>query len=420
MQGKAETDALVAGAGSAGLSIALAFARAGLRTICVDPVPRGATAIEAGRSVALLPESRAFLQSLGVWERIGSAAHPIAEFRFAEAGSRRTPVRFQAADIGAEALAWNVPNSALREAIDAEAAETALLERIQPARIRTLSRRRDGVFALLEDGRRIRAQLVVAADGRQSPTREGAGIRIRQWSHGRQAIAFVAASRRAVAGVCREFHGEGQTAALVPLQGDRVAVVWVLPGPVASSLLRQGQAECEASFNQFVGEEDPCLQIETQPRSWPESFLVARSLLAQRIALAGEAAHCLSPVGAQGLNLSLADAAALRLLAERAVSEGLDPGSERLLSAYARSRRRDNVLRIALVEAYALAASVPGRVPSRTRIGAARALERLPQLRKLLIQGALGCGRTEPATTPGLRRPATREFGARSSFGEFK
>lgn len=420
MEGKAETDVLVAGAGSAGLSIALALARAGLRTICVDPAPRGATAVEAGRSVALLPESRAFLQSLGVWERIGGAAHPIAEFRFAEAGSRRTPVRFQAADIGAEALAWNVPNAALRDAIDAEAGEAALLERIQPARILALSRRRDGVFAILDDGRRIRARLAVAADGRQSPTREGAGIRIRQWSHGRQAIAFIAASGRTEAGVCREYHGKGQTAALVPLQGNRVAVVWVLPGAVASGLLRHGQAECEASFNEFVGDKDPWLQIETQPRSWPESYLVARSLTAQRIALSGEAAHCLSPVGAQGLNLSLADAAALRRLAEGAVREGLDPGSERLLSAYARSRHRDNGLRIALVEAYALAASLPGRVPSRTRIGAARALERLPQLRKLLIRGALTCGRTEPATTPGLRRPAMRRCGPRSSFGEYK
>ena len=382
-------DILVTGAGAAGLSASLALARSGLRTTCIDPAPRDPPAHEFGRSIALLPASVRFLRSLDVWKRIEGRAQRITEFRFTEAGTQFVSARFHAVDIGSECLAWNVPNAVLREAMDAGASAATSLDRIQPARIVALSRREDAVLALLDDGRRIRARLVVAADGRYSATRESAGIDVHCWSHGRQVVTFLATSQRAEASVCTEVHGDRQTAALVPLPDGKSAVVWVLPGDRAATLLRGDPKELEAVFNQFAGGGQGGLQIETPPRSWPESFLLARSITGSRIALAGEAAHALSPVGAQGLNLSLADAAALRALGDRATAQGLDPGSKPLLSAYARQRKRDIALRTAAVQAYAFAAGLPGSAPSRARFGAAQALDRLPALRKMFMQGAM-------------------------------
>ena len=217
---------LVSGAGSAGLAAGLALAMAGLRTACIDPAPLEPPAGESTRTVALLPTSVALLHSLGTWDRLRADAQPITEFRFREAGSRAEAACVRAAEIGARALSWNMLDASLHSALGAAAARTALLQRIQPGRILSLSRRNDCVFALLEDGRRMRARMVVAADGRHSPTRESAGIRIRQWNRGRRAIAFLASSRHAQAHVCTEIHGRQQTAALVPLPDGRAGVVW--------------------------------------------------------------------------------------------------------------------------------------------------------------------------------------------------
>ena len=397
-----DRDILVTGAGAAGLAASLALARSGLSTTCVDPAPRGYSAHESGRSIALLPASVKFLRSLDVWSRVEGQAQRITEFRFAEAGTRRVSARFHAIDVGAEALAWNVPNAALGEAMDAAASATASLDRMQPSRVVALSRREDAVLALLDDGRRIRARLVVAADGRESPARESAGIGVRRWSHGRQVVTFLATSQTAETGVCTEVHGERQTAALVPLPEGNLAVVWVLAGDRAANLLRGDPADLESEFNRFAGGEQGCLRIDSPPRCWPESFLLARSITGKRIALAGEAAHVLSPIGAQGLNLSLADAAALHALGERAVARELDPGTEFLLAAYARQRKRDVAFRTMAVQAYAFAAGLSGESHSRTRFATAQALDRLPTLRKMLIRGAL-CTGDRIMTAPGAR-----------------
>ena len=203
-----QRDVLVTGAGAAGLAASLALARSGLRIACIDPAPRGPSAQESGRSIALLPTSVNFLRTLDVWSRIEGQAQRITEFRFAEAGTERVSARFHAVDIGTDCLAWNVPNAALREAIDAGASANPSLDRIQPARVVALSRREDAILALLDDGRRIRARLVVAADGRHSATRKSAGIGVRCWSHGRQVVTFLVTSPRAESGVCKEIHGE--------------------------------------------------------------------------------------------------------------------------------------------------------------------------------------------------------------------
>ena len=167
-------------------------------------------------------------------------------------------------------------------------------------------------------------------------------------------------------------------------------------------MIREGPRELQSAFRQFAGKEDGDLALETAPGFWPESFLMARDLAAKRMVLAGEAAHVLTPIGAQGLNLSLADAAALASLGERAVAEGLDPGSPALLAAYARHRRKDMVRTMSAVSAYGLVAGLPGEFPSRTRVAAAQCIRRSRALRSITLRTALG--------KPGVR--AARDIGS--------
>ncbi len=414
-----EKDVLVVGGGPAGIAVAIAVARAGLRTACVDRAPMGPSEEDSGRTVALLPASAEFLRAIGVWERLDTMLHPITEFRFLDAGSAHAAVHFRAAEIGVDALAWNTPNAALREALDCCASEdAAMIERIQPGGIVAISRREDGVLALLTDGRRLRARLLVAADGRGSTTRETAGIQVRQWNHGRRVIAFEIASHRLESGVCIEIHGERQTTALVPLSGGKSAVVWVLPGDRAARLLRAGRSKLEGAFNRLIGNGQHWLQIVSEPKSWPESYLVARTIVASRIALAGEAAHVLSPVGAQGLNLSLSDAAELGRLGKRALEQSLDPGDRLLLSEYALRRRADITLRTTAVEGYSLLAGLPGEVASRTRAGTAQVVERIPALRRMLVRGALRATASPCRMGVDVHR-CSRRAGQNFQMGEF-
>ena len=146
---------------------------------------------------------------------------------------------------------------------------------------------------------------------------------------------------------------------------------------------------------------------------------MARRIVATRMALAGEAAHTLSPVGAQGLNLSLADAAELGRLGRHASAEGLDPGGSLLLSDYARRRRADISLRIAAVEGYSLISGLPGEIASRTRAKAARAVERIPSLRRMLILGALRAA-AGSHRSPVAQRPRFREVDQSRNMGEFR
>ena len=398
-------DALVIGAGSAGLAATLALARAGLATLCVDPAPPGASPADAAgappeaRSIALLPASVAFLCDIGAWSSLAAAATPIREFRFHEQGAGGAPLRFCAEEAGVEALAWNVPGAALRAALAAGLGPARDKGgRVRRGQLAGLVCREDRVLARLADGGRLTARLLVAADGGASASRRAAGIPVRQWRSGRRSIAFAGPGRGAAAGICREYHGSGQTAALVPLAGGRVAVVWVLPGARAAALLAAGRAALAAAFARFLGDAEAGLDIDTGPESWPETFLVARQLVGRRLVLAGEAAHVLSPVGAQGLNLSLADAASLGCLARTATAAGLDPGGPALLAAHARRRRADIALRTGLVAAYAGASSLPGPLPARLRQGVAASLTRLPPLRRRLLAAALAGGMPTEAT----------------------
>ena len=313
-------DILVVGAGPVGLAAAIFLDGLGYGVITVAP-DRVAS---DERTSALLAGSIAFLERIGVWPRIVAAAAPMRSLRIVDATRRliRAPeVLFHAAEIGLDAFGYNIPNSALVGALEAEFAARNL-RRSSAAVERT--RQDDGeVAAEISDGAEIGARLIVAADGRRSRIRDSVGIPVSEWRYDQAALVVNLRHARGHEDTSTEFHTETGPFTLVPLPGNRSSLVWV--DRPAESRRRTTideaalAAEIEVRSASILG----AITIDGPRQVFPLSGMNAARFAAGRAALVGEAAHLFPPIGAQGLNLGYRDVADLgRVLAPRVGAPG--------------------------------------------------------------------------------------------------
>jgi 2-octaprenyl-6-methoxyphenol hydroxylase len=331
-------EAAVVGAGPAGLTAAIALADAGIETALIA---RKAPADH--RTSALLAGSVAALDTLGVWSHCTAEAAPLRVMRIVDATARliRAPeVRFAAAEIGLDAFGHNIENRHLVAALEARAATLDGLSRIEDdaAAVET---RGDGATVTLKDGDAVTARLIVGADGRRSICRAAAGIESRGRSYPQTALTFNLAHTRPHHDTSTEFHTEAGPFTLVPLPGHRSSLVCVTGPHDAEQLQSLGDdalgAEIERRSHSLLGK----VKIEPGRGVFPLAVETVRSFGAGRIALIGEAAHLVPPIGAQGLNLGLRDAATIGELAVAARRGGSDIGDDTLLSHYDALRRAD-------------------------------------------------------------------------------
>ena len=334
----------VVGAGAAGLAAALALARENIPTALIG---RHAPVAD-GRTVALLDGSVRFLDAIGAWPAIGPHAAPLAELHLVDdTGSlfRPPPARFFASEIGLEAFGWNVENARLVETLRALARTLPALTLVESDADQT---RREDDFAqiALTDGGTVEAKLVVGADGARSKLREDSGIAVRDWSYPQSAITTLLAHDRPHHDVSTEFHTRNGPFTLVPLPGGyRSSLVWVTGDGAARRLSQLDDADLAAAVERQAQGLLGAMRIDGRRGLVPMRGLSVASPVAERLALIGEAAHVLPPIGAQGLNLGLRDAAALRDAVLDAYGAGRDPGSRAALSSFARGRSFDARLR---------------------------------------------------------------------------
>jgi 2-octaprenyl-6-methoxyphenol hydroxylase len=357
-----DVDILVAGGGVAGLAATAAFAAAGFETLCVDPVPP-VTAAEADgsdlRSTAFLQPSVALLERAGLWARLAEHAAPLRIMRIADAGGPEPAIRetadFVAAELGAEAFGYNLPNWLLRREMVAHLEGSPNARLLAPAAVAGLTPRLSEAIVRLTDGRQVRARLVLAADGRDSVVREAVGIRARRWGYGQKALVFTVAHPLPHDDVSTEIHRTGGPFTLVPLPGadgaHASAVVWMEEGPKALALHQMDVPAFEAALNEracgLLGD----LTLTSPRRIWPIVSQVAERMDGPRVALVAEAAHVIPPIGAQGLNMSLRDVGELLELCVAARDSGGDVGAPELLARYHRGRHADVLMRVAGVDA---------------------------------------------------------------------
>jgi 2-octaprenyl-6-methoxyphenol hydroxylase len=332
-------DVAVVGGGPAGLSTAIALAQSGASVVLIA---RRAPYAD-NRTTALLGGSVDFLQALEVWSRCRDQAAALQTMRLVDDTGRliRAPeVRFQCDEIGLEAFGYNIENRVLVEALEERASELPNLARYDDeAEAITTG---DTVVAVrTANGAGFEARLVVGADGRQSLCRAAAGIEVSHRDLGQAALTFNIGVARPHRNVSTEFHTPQGPCVFVPLPGDRCSMVWVAAPAEAERLYRLGDDEladaAERQSHSIFGR----VRVDGERHLFPLAVERPKKYAQDRIALVGEAAHVIPPIGAQGLNLGLRDAADIADIVRDSMASGDDPGSPAVLRRYDRARRPD-------------------------------------------------------------------------------
>jgi 2-octaprenyl-6-methoxyphenol hydroxylase len=342
-----QTDVVVVGGGPAGLTAAIALAQAGVDTVLVAKPPA-----DDARTTALLAGSVAALETLGVWAGCAGYAAPLRVMRIVDDTARliRAPeVRFEAAEIGLPAFGYNIENRHLAAALHAHARGLGALKLIEHE-AEAVVFADAGATVRLKGGGTLSARLAVGAAGRRSICRMAAGIETDRATYPQTALALNLGHSRPHADTSTEFHTETGPFTLVPLPGQRSSLVFVvdpLAAPRLAALSERALAEeIERRSHSILGAIVP----EEGRGVFPLATETARRFGGRRVVLIGEAAHVMPPIGAQGLNLGLRDAATMAELVVAARRAGNDIGSPDIIHAYDRMRRADVTSRTLAVD----------------------------------------------------------------------
>lgn len=341
-------DVVVIGGGPAGLTAAIALAGSGASiALLARRVPYA-----DNRTTALLGASTEFLERLEVWPRCRDKAAALQTMRLVDDTGRliRAPeVRFTAGEIGLEQFGYNIDNRSLMEALEARAAELPNLTRLDDE-AEAIDPQDDMASVRTRQGLQLSARLVVGADGRQSPSREAAGIEVKRRDLHQSALTFNISHSRPHQNISTEFHTPHGPCVLVPLPGNRCSVVWVSATKEAERLMSLTDEELsdatEKQSHSILGR----IKVEPGRNVFPLSIERPAQFASHRVALVGESAHVLPPIGAQGLNMGLRDAADVADIAAQAVSLGEDPGSPAVLARYQSARRSDVASRMIAID----------------------------------------------------------------------
>jgi 2-octaprenyl-6-methoxyphenol hydroxylase len=344
---------VVIGAALNGLAVALALAGArALRPVATAIVDakdprRFATSAFDGRASAITASSRRMLEAIGVWDVLAPHAQPITRIIVTDSvpGSQARPALLQFG--GDEELqapsAYIVENRHLYETLFTAAAASPHITIIADTRIQRFTSG-PGLARLETDtGKTISAALVIAADGRNSPARQAAGIKTYGWDYHQTGIVTAVGHELPHEGCAEEHFRPPGPFAILPLTGNHSSLVWTESTTDAQRLLALDDQSFLAEIEQRFGGHRGSLSLIGPRHGYPLALHIAERFVASRLALLGDAAHVVHPIAGLGLNLGLRDAAALAECIAEARKLGLDVGSDSILTAYERWRRFDTI-----------------------------------------------------------------------------
>jgi 2-octaprenyl-6-methoxyphenol hydroxylase len=398
-------DVIIFGGGLVGLALASALDSSGLSTILVDPADPSQRRDAAfdGRTSAVSSSSMRMLQAIGVADHLAEPGCPIWRIAVAD-GLEPGGLHFDPED--EEPLGFMHENRNLRAALQARAEAGKNIWLMWKSRMASVDRSDAGVAVALEDGRKLHAPLLVAADGRNSPTREAAGINVARWKYDHQAIVSVLRHERPHEHVAYEIFYPGGPFALLPMNDDdgghRSAIVWSVRNEDAAGWLSLNDedfaAEAEAAMGGFLGK----VEMLAPRSSYPLGFHHAAQITAKRLALVGDAAHAIHPIAGQGLNLGFRDVAALAQVLVEGARLGLDLGDKQLLDRYQRWRSLDALSVAFATDTLTRLYGVPGKTASAVRRFGMGLVGRISPLRDRLMSEARGTSGDLPLLLRGL------------------
>ncbi len=391
-----DTDVLIAGGGLNGCSLALALAQAGLSVTLVDPLPaetRGDAAFD-GRSYALSVASTRALKAIGLWPQLADEAQPILGIRVSDgrAGQGPSPLSltFDHAEIEDGPMGHMVEDRHLRPALlDAMAREGRLT---QITGVATTSQQVDasGVTVTLSDGRRLTAAVLVGCDGARGPTAGRAGISRTGWEYRQTALVAAVGHERRHGGIAHQFFMPEGPLAILPLSGNRSSIVWTERRDRADRINALSDEDYLAvlrpRFGSFLGD----LSLAGDRYTYPLGLGLANAFVADRVALAGDAAHRVHPIAGQGLNAGLKDVATLAEVLVEAMRRGEDIGRIDVLERYQGWRRFDVTTLAVATDGFNRLFSNDNAVLRLGRDLGLGLVNRLPGLRRGFIREAAG------------------------------
>ena len=353
-----ETDVFIAGAGLAGSIAALSYSKAGRNVIIADPFVYNDNAQVDYRTTAYLQPSKLFLERLGIWKTIDDIAMPLEVMKIIDSSSdeNRTKIKsqkeFKSAEVSDLPFGWNVKNSLMRAALKSLIDSQSNCELITASSAIDLVCRDSIAYVKLSSGNTVKAKLVIAADGRNSILREKAGISVKTHSFGQKALAFAVTHSIPHKNISTEIHNSGGPFTLVPLPDNEgkpsSAIVWMENGEKAKNLMEMETKGFEREMTVRSCNILGPLKLASKRSLWPIISQIADRLYSQRLALIGETAHVVPPIGAQGLNMSLADIKVLSDLDQKYPGQ---LGSIDTLKEYQKNRIFDIRQRVAGVSA---------------------------------------------------------------------
>ena len=398
-----ECDVVVVGGGLVGLTLAAALGGAGLAVRVVDREPTEATIAPGfdGRASAIAAGSRAVLDAIGVWPAMAPDAGPILEIRVSD-GASPLFLHYDSRELGDGPLGHIVENRHTRRALLGRLAALETVRIIGGRSVVATDRGALGAEARLDDGTRLTARLIVAADGRDSPLRHGAGIGVTGWRYDQTGIVCTVAHARTHRGIAQERFLAPGPFAILPMTGDRSSIVWTERGDVAVRLMALDDAGFAAELARRFGDYLGALSIIGPRFSYPLSLVHAERYIDHRLALIGDAAHGMHPIAGQGFNIGVRDVAALAEVVVDTMRLGLDPGTMTALERYQRWRRFDNSVMLALTDGLnRLFSNEIAPVRLARDIGLA-AVDRLPALKRVFMRHAMGQAGELPRLVQGL------------------
>lgn len=383
-----DADVVIAGGGLVGASLACALD--GLRVAVVDPaapppIPEGPF---DSRVYALSPGNVAFLRRIGAWDRMpGGAAAPVHAMAV-RGDDGRSRLEFDAWDTGVPELAWIVEERVLLAALHRAQEGRNGVARYSPARCAAVAIGGEGVEVKLDGGGRLEASLLVGADGAGSFVRGAAGIAVTERPYGHSGVVANFSCERAHGNVARQWFQQGAVLALLPMGGNHVSMVWSVPADRAGQLLALSPEALCSEVEQASDGEVGALSVVTPPRAFPLRRIAAASMVRERVALVGDAAHVVHPLAGQGVNLGFGDVRVLsEVLAER--EPGRDVGDRLLLRRFERARAEAILAMDSTVHGLFSLFGAANVVARRLRNAGMECVDRAGVLKNMLIRHAM-------------------------------
>jgi 2-octaprenyl-6-methoxyphenol hydroxylase len=388
------TDVLIAGGGFAGLTLAIALRQAlgpSFAVTVADPA-LGTSHADDERASAIVAAARRLFETIGVWEAVAGEAQPILDMVVTDSrlddAMRPAFLTFAGEVEPGEPFAHMIENRFLVDALAAKARAEGVT--LVSSGVETVTHDGERAVAALKDGSSFAARLIAAADGARSTIRAQAGIATHGWTYDQSAIVTTVAHERDHDGRAEEHFLPAGPFAILPLKGNRSSIVWTEDKGEAERIVALPDdafhGELEKRFKLHLGD----IKAVGARRVHPLGFFVARSFIAERIALVGDAAHVIHPIAGQGLNMGLKDVAALAEVIVDAARLGLDPGSATMLERYQRWRRFDTMAMGIATDGLNRLFSNRSDVLRFARDLGLGLVDRVPNLKRLFIREAAG------------------------------